>query len=109
GMKVIGCGRREERITELNKEHGVNIIPYKCDVSQIKEVTKMFDWIKSSKDSFGALSLLVCNAGFSTKETLMEGDPDSWIKMMDVNVIAASLATQLAIKQFLEFAWTMDK
>uniref|UniRef100_A0A0K2UHW2 Dehydrogenase/reductase SDR family member 11like [Strongylocentrotus purpuratus] n=1 Tax=Lepeophtheirus salmonis TaxID=72036 RepID=A0A0K2UHW2_LEPSM len=102
GMKVVGCGRRVEKIQELNKEHGVRIIEYKCDLSNMSEIYAMFDWIKAHKD-LGHLDACICNAGMSTSQTLMEGNPESWNRMMNVNVISTSLATQLAIKQFKEF------
>nr|ACO15501.1 Dehydrogenase/reductase SDR family member 11 precursor [Caligus clemensi] len=101
GMKVIGCGRRVERIQELNKEHNLHIISYKCDLSNMSEVAKMFDWIQE-EESIGHIDLCVCNAGYSGSDSLMKGSPESWTQMMNVNVISVSLATQLSVKMFKE-------
>ncbi|QQP56191.1 Dehydrogenase/reductase SDR family member 11, partial [Caligus rogercresseyi] len=64
GMRVIGCGRRVTRIKELNEEHHLNIMGYKCDLSNMTEVIDMFKWIRSNAE-LGHIDLCVCNAGCS--------------------------------------------
>ena len=46
----------------------------------------MFNWIESHPD-LGRVDICINNAGFSTSNTLLEGNFASWRKMMDVNVL----------------------
>lgn len=101
GMKVIGCARRVENIEALKKDTGLNIYPYKCDVSKEDEVGKLFEWVEAHPD-LGKVDVCVPNAGFSTPESLMDGNVQQWRAMLDVNVVGLTQCTQLAIKSMLK-------
>ena len=57
-----------------------------CDLSEEADIRSLFSWIENHPD-LGRVDVCVNNAGFSTSETLTEGDFASWRKMMDVNVL----------------------
>jgi len=100
GMMVVGCARREEKIVELATslvgEKG-KLLSRKCDLTKEDEIRSMFSWIESHPD-LGRVDVCVNNAGLSTAETLTEGSMESWRKMLDVNVLALCLCTQLSIQ-----------
>ena len=56
----------------------------------------MFDWIASHPD-LGRVDICINNAGLSSAESLRDGSMESWRKMLDVNVLALCLCTQLAV------------
>ena len=56
----------------------------------------MFDWI-SSHPELGKVDVCINNAGLSSAENLREGSMESWRKMLDVNVLALCLCTQLSV------------
>lgn len=60
----------------------------------------MFDWI-SNNPELGRVDVCINNAGLSTSETLLEGNMESWKRMLDVNVLALCLCTQLSIKSMV--------
>merc|ERR1711874_512375 len=60
------------------------------------DIRALFSWIENHPD-LGRVDVCVNNAGFGTSETLTEGDFASWRKMMDVNVLALCLCTQLSV------------
>ena len=56
----------------------------------------MFHWI-SSHPELGKVDVCINNAGLSSAENLREGSMESWRKMLDVNVLALCLCTQLSV------------
>jgi len=100
GMKVVGCARRQERVDalaeQLKGEQG-RLYSRRCDVAEENQIREMFNWIEEHPD-LGRVDVCINNAGLSAAETLMDGKVDDWRRMLDVNVLALCLATQLSIK-----------
>ena len=117
GMKVVGCARRQERVDssenytssifcrqervdalaeQLKGEQG-RLYSRRCDVAEENQIREIFNWIEEHPD-LGRVDVCINNAGLSAAETLMEGKVDDWRRMLDVNVLALCLATQLSIK-----------
>jgi NADP-dependent 3-hydroxy acid dehydrogenase YdfG len=48
-------------------------------------------------DGFGRLDHIVANAGFSTHDTLADGDPDQWREMLLVNVLGPMVLVKAAL------------
>lgn len=57
----------------------------------------MFAWMEDHPD-LGRIDVCVNNAGLSSSESLLEGRVEDWRRMLDVNVVALSLCTQLAVQ-----------
>jgi len=72
-----------------------------CDLSEEADIRSLFSWIEKHPD-LGRVDICVNNAGFSSANTLLDGDFASWRKMMDVNVLALCLCTQLSIKSMTD-------
>ena len=60
GAKIIGTGRRQQRLEELKKEFGESFLPLAFDVGQRSEVEKA---IAGIPPEFAAVDILVNNAG----------------------------------------------
>ena len=99
-LEVVGCARRQERVDvlaeQLKGEKG-KLYSRRCDVAEEIQIRQMFHWIEEHPD-LGKVDVCINNAGLSAAETLMEGKMEDWRRMLDVNVLALCLATQLSIK-----------
>ena len=99
-LEVVGCARRQERVDvlaeQLKGEKG-KLYSRRCDVAEEIQIRQLFEWIEEHPD-LGKVDVCINNAGLSAAETLMEGKMEDWRRMLDVNVLALCLATQLSIK-----------
>jgi NADP-dependent 3-hydroxy acid dehydrogenase YdfG len=103
-MIVIGCARRLERLEQLSEEcrlldYKGELVPYKCDLRKDSEIEAMFAWIKSNH---GGVDVCVNNAGLSTESPLLECSIEQLREMVDVNVLALTLCSKLAVKSMME-------
>ena len=72
---------------------------FQCDLSKEDDITEMFKWIE---ETHGGLDICIPNAGFSADKSLLDGSMSEWRSMLDVNVLALNLCTQLAVKSMLK-------
>src|SRR5215472_4668925 len=83
GAKVIGTGRRKDRLERLQKELGANFLPLMFDVGQRNEAQKA---IASLPPAFSAVDVLVNNAGGAIGlDPAQSADLDDWDAMIDSN------------------------
>ncbi|KAL3282660.1 hypothetical protein HHI36_005835 [Cryptolaemus montrouzieri] len=97
GVKVIGLARRVELVEELanklsNQKGELHAL--KVDISNTQEIVNVF---KTIEEKFGAVHILVNNAGILLKSSLLDGDVEKWRKTFDTNVLGACTATKEAI------------
>lgn len=78
GIQVIVADIRSPRT-----EHS-SIIFRKCDVTKSSEIDALYSWVHQQ---FGSLDILVLCAGQGIKERLIEGDPEKWQQVLDLNVM----------------------
>ncbi len=94
-----------------------------CDLTKTSEITAMFDWIHR-EDDLGRVDVCMANAGTCNPSSLLEGlpqdlkdlrleqipissgglaaAPEEWKKLLDLNVLALCLCTQLSIKSMVK-------
>jgi len=102
GMVVAGLARREDRVKELADElsgKSGSLHAYECDITDDDRLAQVF---KEVVEKYGPIYLCVNNAGFSKNQSLLDGNPKTWRAIMDVNVIALSHLTQLAVLNMKE-------
>ncbi|XP_013772396.1 dehydrogenase/reductase SDR family member 11-like [Limulus polyphemus] len=105
GMIVVGCARDVDRIRAICEEENVksavgSLKPVKCDLTKENEILSMFEDIRKT---YGCVHLCINNAGFSEiNTTLLEGDTDSWRRMLEVNVMGLCICTRESIKLMRE-------
>lgn len=100
GMIVVGLARRVERIEQLRKRipDGTTgkLFPFLCDVSNDESVTEAFKWIDAE---FGAIHVLVNNAGHPTHGLLTEAGNEERLKsVLQTNVWGLVLCTKKAVE-----------
>ena len=64
GCKIVAIARRQEMLEqvckEIEKEHGVETMPIKCDITNTAEIEET---VRKVMERFGRIDILVNNAG----------------------------------------------
>jgi len=85
GWDLVLCGRREERLQELqNQLTEVAVHTVVCDVRKREQVENM---VKTLPESHSNIDLLVNNAGLALgMKPAQDADLDDWENMVDTNI-----------------------
>lgn len=85
GAKVVLVDRAEDRLNQICAELGPNAIPVVVDLLDSGSVSRMLPQIL---DRAGGLDIFHANAGAYIGGQVLEGDPDAWDRMLNLNVNA---------------------
>lgn len=100
GMNVVVAARRVERLSDLSAELDVeSVIPVQCDVSLAEDRQRV---VNAALERFGAVDLLVNNAGISVQYPAESEPLDEWTRVLDVNLTGLFGMTQLVARGMLE-------
>lgn len=100
GAKVIGTGRRKDRLERLQKDLGANFFPLTFDVGQRNETKEA---IASLPPAFAAVEVLVNNAGGAIGlDPAQSADLDDWDAMIDSNVKGLVYCTRFLLPGMVE-------
>ncbi len=86
GMRLILCGRRQERLDDLKEELGekTDIFTLNFDIRNRQAV---MDAVLSIPPEFSNVDVLINNAGNAHGlDLIQDGDMDDWDAMLDINV-----------------------
>ena len=97
GSKVAITGRNQDRLAEAAKAIGAH--PIKADVSSEEDVTRTY---REFFDTFGHLDILVNNAAFGERRSLVDMDRAKFDAILQTNVIGMMLMSREAAKHFVE-------
>jgi len=101
-FKLILCGRRQERLNEIERdlETKVDIYTLNFDVRDKKAV---FDAVSNLPDNFKSVDILINNAGNAHGlDPIDLGNLDDWDAMMDINVKGLLYVSKAIIPQMTE-------
>lgn len=99
GAHVFLMGRNTEPMEE--SAAAIAEAGGKADVASfdITDSAALQAWVQGAADQTGRLDVMVNNAGFGDfGSTFIDGDPDTWKGMLDVNVLALAVGSQAAIR-----------
>jgi len=100
GAKVIGTGRRENRLADLAKEIGPNFLPLTFDVGSRKDAENAIAGLPAE---FASVDVLVNNAGGALGlDPAQSASLDDWDAMVDSNVKGVMYCTRLLLPGMLE-------
>lgn len=86
GARVVLIDRAEDRLKALCAELGPNALPLVVNLLNGPEVSAMLPRIL---DLAGGLDIFHANAGAYIGGPVVEGDPDAWDRMLNLNINAA--------------------
>jgi NADP-dependent 3-hydroxy acid dehydrogenase YdfG len=103
GARVIIASRREETLRqsadELNaKVNGERVFPYAFDVRSREETEAVVRYVA---ERFGAVDVLINNAGLAVPETVAEITDEGWEKVMETNLRGAMWLVRAALPVML--------
>lgn len=102
GANLMLCARREEWLASTVEEfrgRGFQVESQLCDVSNPEHVQTVVD---KTIEKFGAVDVLINNAGISWGARPEEMPLDKWQKVIDVNLTGAFLFAQIAGREMLK-------
>jgi 3-oxoacyl-[acyl-carrier protein] reductase len=91
GARVVIASRREEKLRQsadkINaKTEGERVFPYAFDIRNRQECEALVRYIV---ERFGAIDLLINNAGLAVPETITEITDEGWDKVLETNLRGA--------------------
>lgn len=102
GANLMLCARRAEWLDETVNEFaakGLNVHGKTCDVSKPDEVTSVVD---ETVAKFGAIDILINNAGVSWGAMPEEMPLEKWQQVIDVNLTGCFLMAQAVGREMLK-------
>jgi 3-hydroxy acid dehydrogenase/malonic semialdehyde reductase len=101
-IRLILCGRRIEKLKELEKELGTytDVTTLSFDVSKREDVKNA---VNSLPENFKKIDILINNAGNAHGlSSIQEGNIDDWDAMIDSNVKGVLYVTKAIVTQMVE-------
>lgn len=100
GWKVIGTGRRRERLEQLRTELGEAFLPLVLDIRDRGETAKV---LANLPDAFSRIDVLLNNAGLCLDAgPLPEANLDDWECVVQTNIMGLLYCTRLILPGMVE-------
>tara|TARA_A100001391_G_scaffold184605_1_gene152598 strand:+ start:193 stop:954 length:762 start_codon:yes stop_codon:yes gene_type:complete len=102
GLKLILCGRREERLKSLSEELSkiTEVHTLKFDIRNKEAV---FAAVQSLPEEFTTIDILINDAGNAHgMDTIDEGNIDDWDAMLDINVKGLLYVSKAILPKMME-------
>jgi NADP-dependent 3-hydroxy acid dehydrogenase YdfG len=99
GAHVAVGARRAERLAALARRAPGQMLPLELDVSDQESVRAA---VAATVDRFGALDVLVNNAGVMYVGPITGGDVSEWTRMVETNLLGSMYAVHAALPHLLE-------
>lgn len=99
GARIVGTGRRKQRLDQLRQELGANFYPLSFDVGKRGETEQA---IASLPEEFADIEILVNNAGGAHGlDPAQSASLDDWDEMIDANVKGLVYCTRLLLPRMV--------
>ncbi len=99
GAQVVLIDRDEARLTEVCRDLGDSALPLVVDLTDPGSVDGMLPGILKAT---GDLDIFHANAGSYVGGDIVEGDPDAWDRMLNLNVNAAFRSVRAVLPHMVE-------
>jgi NADP-dependent 3-hydroxy acid dehydrogenase YdfG len=94
GVKLALAARRTERLEALAEELGGDVLTITTDVRDEEAVKAM---VAATVERFGAIDILIPNAGFGYRAPIVDGDTARWKAMIDTNIFGVLLTLKYGV------------
>jgi len=99
GASVALVDRAADTLEVLSSELGPNAFPIAIDLTDAASVSTMMPQIL---ERFGRLDIFHANAGAYIGGEVVDGDPDAWDRMLNLNINAAFRSVQAVLPHMVE-------
>lgn len=99
GARVVLVDYAEDRLRDICEKLGPQAIPLVVNLTDPKSVTGMMPQIL---EKAGQLDIFHANAGSYVGGPVLEGDPDAWDRMLNLNVNAAFRSVHAVLPHMVE-------
>ena len=99
GVSVALVDRAEDSLKKLCADLGPNAFPLVVDVTDSASVATMMPKIL---ERFGKLDIFHANAGSYVGGDVVDGDPDTWDRMLNLNINAAFRSVHAVLPHMVE-------
>lgn len=100
GAQVVLIDRNQEKLEELREKLGANAHPLVIDLLDGSAVSRMLPRILDLTD--GGLDIFHANAGAYVGGPVIEGDPDVWDRVLNLNTNAAFRSVHAVLPHMVE-------
>jgi len=98
GAHVFIAGRNKSSLDAIAREIGERGGKASTQAFDIRDVKALQNFIAGAAKDSGGLDIMVNNAGLEFPSSIIEGDPDRWREMLEVNVLSLLVGSQAAIR-----------
>ena len=102
GYNLFVTGTNEKKLEILRKNYKERLVAVKCDLSNTKDINKMFT---SSEETYGSTDILVNNAGITKDNLFLRMTDEDWRRVIEVNLNSNFNLTKLIIKGMIKKKW----
>lgn len=103
GVNLVIAARRYEKLVEvaedISSKYGVKVVPVKADVSQEDQV---INTVKTAIEKFGAIEILINNAGTASLSPSIDMSLEEWKKVIDVNLTGVFLCARTVAREMIK-------
>lgn len=106
GARVVLCARRENLLAEARdaivKETGAEVIVVPCDVQRLGDVQRL---VKETIESFGAIHILINNAGSVPSIQFTDVDDAQWHQMLEGKLLGFIRVSREVVPHMRRTGW----
>jgi len=102
GCRVVLCARDEALLKQVASSLSAEALVVPCDVTSPSDVLAAFETVENT---WGAVDVLVVNAGAGASSPLAETSDEEWQRMLDLNLTAPFRCIRRAVPGMVSRGW----
>ena len=106
GVRIVLCARREALLAEARdtivKKTGAEVLAVPCDVQQLPDVQRL---VTETMQRFGAIHILVNNAGSVPSMQFTDADDAKWHQMLEGKLLNYIRVTREVVPHMRKAGW----
>jgi NAD(P)-dependent dehydrogenase (short-subunit alcohol dehydrogenase family) len=99
GAKVALAGLEPDQLAVTAAKVGSGTLHLDCDVTELASVEAA---VRTTVSELGGIDIVLANAGIGTYGTAEKGDPDAWLRTIDINLNGAYRTLHATLPHVIE-------